>query len=115
MLEKVAGQLVVYGPLGVISVLCLLALFALFRIREKQIEGFHKQIQDLRDFHAKQLAEHHEEHDKQLKELRDQHAVEMKTLMERHITKAENWNEKWSDLSTKLHTVLESLVKRRQG
>jgi hypothetical protein len=91
MIDKVAGQLVVYGPLGVLCVILIFALLGLYRAKEKMSTDYQVQIT----------------------KLQDQHRDEMRTMMERHIVKAETWNEKWSELSTKLYAVLDSLVKRR--
>jgi hypothetical protein len=107
-------KLLAYGPLGIISVILIFALISLFKIREKGNDAHQLAMKELRDLFDKEMAKLRDEHNEQLNELRDRHDAEMKVLQERHITKAENWNEKWTELSNKLHTVLESLVRQRE-
>ena len=112
--ETQLQKLLTYGPLGIIAVVLIFALITLFKLREKGNEDYQKQISALRDAHDKEMSRVRDEHNEELGRVRDEHNAEMKTLQERHIVKAENWNEKWAELSTKLNTVLESLVRQRE-
>lgn len=92
MVEKVAGQLVVYGPLGVLCVVLLFALFHLYRQKEKLTTDYQNEI----------------------RKLQEDHRAEIKILMERHIAKAETWVEKGNELAAKLQAVLESILKNQR-
>lgn len=90
MESSISNAFLVYGPLGLISLICLLAAIRFYRDKERAAEA-----------HADALATE-----------RDQHAKEMRAMEERYITKAETWMEKNHELASSINQVLESISKR---
>ena len=89
-METVAAQLILYGPLGIMTLILLYAVIALYRAKERQAK----------------------EHQEALKALNDQHQRELSELMHRHVEKAEIWVEKGHELASNLQRVLESLLRK---
>lgn len=97
-METVAPSLIVYGPLGIITLVLLYAVVALYKSKEAAQKEHRTTLEKLhKDYQARESA------------VAAAHKREMDDLMTRHITKAESWVEKGTDLANNLKGVLESL------
>jgi hypothetical protein len=87
MFEEIAKSLVVYGPLGIF---CALSLGFAYQ-KDRALAKAPK------DFLDKQEA------------LAKQHKEETQALLERYITKAETWMNKYQELATSQHAVIDAI------
>lgn len=90
MVDKIASQLFLYGPLGVICVILLGGCVYLYLQKDKREREYQAEI----------------------RQLQDRHRDELKIMMERHIAKSETWNDKYSQMVGQMQAVVESLEKR---
>jgi hypothetical protein len=90
MTPDFSSQFEVYGPLGIVCIMLITALISVYNAKEKQSADFQSQIAKLQSDHRNELS----------------------ALVERHIAKAEAWNDRWSDIAGKLHTVLEGVLRK---
>lgn len=91
-MDEVAGKLIVYGPLGIITLLMIIVTIQLYRDREAD-----------RKAHTAQLAAE-----------RAEHTAQMKVMEDKYVTKAESWMQKYHDLADAQNKVLDSLTRRSE-
>lgn len=96
-MPDLSSILVVYGPLGILSLLACLVAAKLYR------DG-----KDEREVHTKALAALNEKHEEELATAR----ADMAKLEERYIAKTETQIEKYHQLAESLNRVVESALKR---
>lgn len=113
--------LVVYGPLGLMTLLAIALAVVLWRTWD----GDRKAAKELMSVHAEQLARLNTARAEQLENLQREHKDEMKMFADRYMAKAESWATKWQenaeaqmDLNTRLQDLVEKLqdmAQRRRG
>lgn len=89
--EAVTSTLLVYGPLGVIT---LLAIFVAVQ-KDRELTKDRKSFLDKQECLAKA------------------HKEEMHSLEERYVTKAESWMQQYHELAHSMNAVAEALSKKR--
>jgi Skp family chaperone for outer membrane proteins len=97
----ISEALLVYGPLGVMTLIGILVSGKLFRILSAERKAHTEKIETLTKDYAAEVKKLNEDHQKELAEAH-----------RRHSEKAEEWMKGYHDLANSLNSAFEGLLRR---
>ena len=93
--------LLVYGPLGIMTLLGLYATRKLFRILSDERKEHQDEIKQITSTYAADI-----------KKLNEDHQRELGAAQELRVSEAKEWTAQYHELAKSLNSVLETLLKR---